>query len=260
MRKTSFFMPKIQIVKHEIYFEIIPGKKNDAKWIVLLHEGLGSIGQWKDFPQQLANKTGYNILLYDRPGYGKSSVVKERHALYIHEEAGIVLPKLLSALKITEPVYVFGHSDGATIALMFAALKPEHCDRVLAEAPHVIIEEITRKGVLGAIQLFGNEKFKNGLKKYHGDKTESMFWSWAGFWSSDEAKNWDMLNELKKIKSPVCFIQGDKDHFGSFRQGEIIRSSISGAYTELLLENCGHVPHFEYPEFVLEKCVSFFKP
>ncbi len=246
----------------EIYYELTNWHliAEDKTLLVLLHEGLGSIGQWKNFPSEISERLNLPVLCYDRLGYGKSSVVETRTGEYLKHEAGFILPQLLKHLDYNKQVSPFGHSDGATVALIFAALNPKSTKKVIAAAPHVIIEDLTANGVKQAVEAYTKGKLKTRLEKYHGNKTEQMFWSWAGFWSKESSRSWNMLELLEKIESPVLFIQGDKDHFGTLNQGEEIKKRVQDDYQELIIENCGHVPHFESKKEVLHAVAKFCNP
>ncbi|MCF8371781.1 MAG: alpha/beta hydrolase [Bacteroidales bacterium] len=246
----------------EIYYELINAvdlsKAN--RLLVLLHEGLGSTSQWKDFPEVLSETLDLPVLVYDRLGYGKSSPVKERNSGYLIDEAECILPRLLKHLEYEGKVILFGHSDGATIALLYAAFYPGKTEKVIAEAPHVFIEDLSVEGVLQTIEAFKTGELKARLEKYHGKQTDSMFWGWANFWSQESSRKWNMLSMLQRIESPVLFIQGDNDNFGTLQQGREIADHVMGEYEELILENCGHIPHFETKEEVLKAIADFIKP
>jgi pimeloyl-ACP methyl ester carboxylesterase len=226
--------------------------------VVFLHDGLGSIDQWKDFPKKLATSLQVTAILYDRIGYGGSSQVQTRNKSYLHKEADYFLPAVLDFFNIDSPVHLFGHSDGATIALLFAAMHPRRSLKVIAAAPHVIIEPETVVGVKDAIEAFHHGGLKAKLRKFHGPKTDSMFEVWSGFWIRESSSSWNMLDWLPKVNSPVLYIQGDKDNFGTLKQGEIIQETISGRFEQMIISDCGHFPHIEKPEIVLERSIAFF--
>ena len=256
----TFSTDKMDIAdKLDIYYELVGADdlSGHKRLVILLHEGLGSTGQWKDFPVTLAKALQLPVLNYDRMGYGKSSPLEKRGPSYLSDEAECVLPRLLQYLKFDGKYILFGHSDGATIALMHAALYPGRVERVIAEAPHVIIEKETISGVHSAIRNYTEGELKPRLQKYHGEITDQMFWGWANFWSHDDQRKWNMLSLLQRIESPVLFIQGDKDNFGTLQQGLEISLRILGDYEELILENCGHIPHFEAKQEVVRKISAF---
>lgn len=244
---------------HSIYYEIHQEEfLSSNEPVVFLHEGLGSIDQWKSFPHRLMDSEKAAYLIYDRPGYGKSSPVKQREADYLHREADYLM-ELAKKLSIDTKLRIFGHSDGATLALLFAARYPQACESIVIEAPHVILEDITIRGVKMAIDEWENGSLRKRMKKYHGNNTDSMFSSWASFWSNPQHYSWNILEEMKSITCPVFFIQGERDHFGSFRQGSLIEESITGSYAELLLDDCGHIPHLEQQEIIVSEVQKFWQ-
>jgi pimeloyl-ACP methyl ester carboxylesterase len=227
--------------------------------LVFLHEGLGSIEQWKQFPEQLSAKLNLPALLYDRYGYGNSEKFsEERNENYFLSEAKMFLPEILDKLNIHEKVILFGHSDGATLALLFASYFPERTLAVVAEAPHVFNEDISVEGVRLAKHLYvSDETFKQKLSKYHGDKTDSVFYGWADVWLSPSAKDWNIIPQLNNITAPVLIIQGVNDEYGSYKQLETIRKNLKGKYDELYIENCGHAPHLKFTDLVINKITNF---
>jgi pimeloyl-ACP methyl ester carboxylesterase len=249
----------LSIGQASIYLEVInESRLSDAIPLVLLHEGLGSSAQWNDFPELLATQLDVTVILYDRLGYGKSSSLENDNELKMSRESDFYLPEILKQLDV-QKVDVFGHSDGATIALLFASSNSQQCRKVIAEAPHVLIEETTVIGVQGAIWAYQHRGLKDHLNIYHGFRTESMFWRWANFWKQESKKRWDMLGELGKINSSVLYIQGDKDKYGTLKQGEIIQQYIQGEYSKLILKGCGHIPHQIRKDDVLEAIVNFLR-
>lgn len=228
---------------------------NQAADLVLLHEGLGSVAQWKNWPAQLYEKLQMNILVYERSGYGKSSSVPQDYPFdYLRYEAKEVFPKILDHLHIQQ-AHLLGHSDGASIALLAAAYHQDSVLSVISVAAHVIIEDISIKGIKNTRKVY-EEKLKRPLSKYHGDKTDWVFYHWANTWIKPEFFNWNMIAELQQIKCPVLAIQGKDDEYGSFEQLKIIQRN---SHAQLLfLDNCGHHPHFELAELVLEETYHFF--
>ncbi|MDC0230675.1 alpha/beta hydrolase [Aureispira] len=223
--------------------------------IVFLHEGLGCIELWKDIPMLLAEATGLNAVIYDRQGYGKSdSLDLPRPNNYLEIEARHYLPELLKQLNIYEPILI-GHSDGATIALIYAALHPVRL--LITEAAHVIVEEITIKGVQQAVNYCKSNNTLNKLKKYHGDKAEDVFWSWATIWLNKSFKNWNVRHFLNQIKCPCLLIQGENDPYASNDQFQLILKDIGNNANGELLAECAHAPHFEAKEMTLDLMLNF---
>lgn len=228
--------------------------------IIFLHEGLGSIEQWKDFPEKLCKTLNLPGLVYDRYGYGKSEEFAEpRNINYLQQEAEVFLPGILEFLKIEKPVFLFGHSDGASIALIYAGLFPEKVVALVSEAAHVIIEDISRTGIKAAIKQFETSKLKKLLEKYHGINTEPMFYGWANTWISKESESWNICHFLKTIICPVLLIQGENDEYGTSLQLHLISNNCKASCNIIEIQDCGHVPHFEQQDMVLEETRSLFE-
>jgi pimeloyl-ACP methyl ester carboxylesterase len=232
---------------------------SDKPVIVFLHDGLGCMKLWKDFPLNLCLYTGYRGLMYDRHGYGESDKIENpRENDFLYVEAATVLPALLAELGITGPVMLFGHSDGGTISLIFSALYPAKATAIVAEASHIFIEPVTLRGIKQAIYAYKNNALRAKLEKYHGEKTDSMFYSWANVWTSEETAGWSIELILPEITSPVMAIQGEDDNYGTQLQTETISSTVKGPSRILHIPDCGHIPHHEKREIVLEQTAEFF--
>ncbi|WP_299615606.1 alpha/beta fold hydrolase [Pelagibius sp.] len=218
---------------------------------VFLHEALGSIGQWKAFPERLAGACGLPGLIYERQGHGGSSAFDlPRENGYLRHEARQVLPAVLAAAGIERPVLV-GHSDGATIALMFAAAFPEAVSACIVLAPHVMVEEITLAGIRAADAEPGASALRARLARHHGDKTEVLWRAWAETWLRPGFDGCEMRADLERITAPVLAIQGAGDAYGSPAQVEEIARRVSGPVEALLIPGCGHAPHLERQTEVL---------
>ena len=236
-------------IYYEWYF-----RNNSSKTLVLLHERLGSVAQWKDFPKSLFEQSGFNVLVYDRSGYGKSARVADDYPQdYLRYEAYRILPQLLDSLKI-DNCFLFGHSDGATIALLFAAQFPDRAESLISEAAHVIIEDISIKGITNVRSIY-QEKLKKPLQKYHAEKTDWVFYHWTDIWLNPEFKSWNMFKELKQIHCPVFAVQGKNDEYGSPEQLHLIAEHANAE--TLLIEDCGHIPHFQKRDLVMNKTLLF---
>ncbi|MBC9813826.1 alpha/beta hydrolase [Crocinitomicaceae bacterium CZZ-1] len=223
---------------------------DDSCVLVFLHEALGSIGQWKGFPQQLCNALHLNGIVYEREGYGHSSALrKQRTNRYLHEYAWEELPELLDTILPKEKqVVLIGHSDGASIALLYAARFPKRVKAVVSMAAHVLVEEITRKGIAPAVQAYKAGKLE-GLRKYHGDKTEELFYAWANTWNLPEFRDWNICEDIETVTCPVLALQGVNDQYGTSLQLDLIEKAIrKGQVTKTMIPRCGHHPHLEVPE------------
>jgi pimeloyl-ACP methyl ester carboxylesterase len=218
--------------------------------LVFLHEGLGSIRQWRDFPARVSAATGCRALVYDRYGYGDSDTLAEsrRGVHFMHDEALRALPEMLRNLKIENPVLV-GHSDGASIALIHAgggfAVRA-----VVAMAPHVFIEPVCLTSIDKARDAFEKGDLAKGLGKYHRDARRT-FYGWADVWLDPDFESWDIRDDyLPKIECPVLAIQGEDDEYGTMAQLDDTKARVKDC--ELLkLSGCGHSPFRDQPEVVL---------
>jgi pimeloyl-ACP methyl ester carboxylesterase len=225
--------------------------------LVFLHDSLGCIDLWRDFPERVGALTQCNVLLYDRQGYGKSCGFSytKRDNHYLELEADI-LNQLLNYWNIEQPI-LFGHSDGGSIALLTAAKYPEKIKAIITEGAHVFVEDITVNGIKEAIQLYETTDLKTKLEKYHGSNTEAMFLAWANTWTTEEFRSWNIVHFLPMIQCPTLVIQGEKDEYGSLKQVESIIEKVSGATEKFIIPSIGHTPHKDNPEVVLKKISSF---
>lgn len=236
-----------------------PNAAAGAPVLVFMHEGLGSIGQWRDFPAALARETGLAAVVFDRPGFGGSDpLLKPRDPKYLQREDLDSLCAVLEYYQIATPILV-GHSDGGTLSLLYAAAFPDRPLGVIVEAAHVFVEETTLTGIRAAVSSFDAGALKVGLSRYHGDKTEAMFRRWADEWLSPEFASWNIQRRLSGILCPVLVIQGEDDQYGTLAQVEAIRSGVSGPAETFLVPKCGHSPHLEAREVVLERMTRFIR-
>lgn len=255
-------MSFINILNKRIHYKLIHSGEwsSEVPVIVFLHEGLGSIGQWRSFPDKLCKATGFQGLVYERIGYGKSDYWDNEIPFdFLHYEAFEMLPELLKQLNIHQNYFVFGHSDGGTLALLHASLNPENLKGIVVEAPHVIIEEKSINGIRFTRKFLQNEEFITKLEKHHPHRAKRLLDEWTAFWLSNQAKEWEMLELLKKIKCPALLIQGEQDHFGTFEQLYTIEKLMLGKCEILKLADCGHVPHLEKETEVIVESKKFIK-
>jgi len=233
--------------------QIIRKDVENSPTFVLLHDALGSVAQWKDFPEKISDNLAVNVLVYDRFGHGLSDPeLSSPDESFLDREALVILPEVLHQMDIQSPI-LYGHSDGGTIALIYASRI--NTRSIILEAAHVMIEEITRKGVQEMMKQ--KEDIIPLLEKYHGDKTLNLFDYWSGLWSGERMEAWNIEHVLKRIDIPTMIIQGDKDNYGTEVQVEKIRTGISGESNVLMIADCGHAPHKEKTEQVLEGLASF---
>lgn len=218
--------------------------------IVFLHEGLGSLAMWRDFPQRLCAATGRRGLVYSRPGYGRSTprAADEAWGLdFMHRQAHEVLPALLQALDVSAKPVLFGHSDGGSIALLHAARFPVAATIVLA--PHIRVEDLSVASIEQARVAYETTDLKQRLAKYHDDP-DSAFHGWNRIWLHPPFRQWNIEDEIAAIAGPLLAIQGLDDEYGTLEQIRGIARRVPG--TRLLeLPDCGHSPHRDQPEAVV---------
>ncbi len=226
--------------------------------LVFLHEGLGSIGQWRHFPAELCARTHLPGLVYERRGYGQSEpLTGPRPDDYLEQEARVSLPTVLDACGITDPPILFGHSDGGSIALLFAAAYPERTRAVISEAAHVFVEDVCLAGIRLARVSYEQDSLKEGLRRYHGANTETMFQGWSDTWLRASRRAWDVTAELRRIACPVLIIQGVDDEYATRAQVDVVATGVTGPTEILWLPACGHVPHHQARETVLDAAARF---
>ena len=238
-----------------IEYRDLPAARADRPALVLLHEGLGSASMWGRFPERLAEATGCRVVAGSRAGYGQSEPDPwPRGPRYQFHEGEVALPALLAALGIARPV-VLGHSDGGTMALLYAAAHPEAPRGIIVMAPHEFIEEETLAGIRAAGEAWRTTDWPRRLARHHADP-ERVFREWHDTWLSPEYRPWNIEDRLDAIRCPVLAIQGVQDEYATLRQIDIIAERVPG--TRLLkLEACGHSPHRDQPAAVLEAVTAF---
>lgn len=246
----------IDVKGKKLYTEYYNSFENKPT-IVFLHDSLGSVQLWRDFPAKLSEAVQCNVLVYDRLGYGKSNSMPThiRPVNYMELEADL-LNELLVQLNIDHTI-LFGHSDGGTIALITAAKYPERVDAVICEAGHIFVEEVTLKGVNDAWEAYKTTNLPERLQKYHGDKVEMLFKAWTETWTRDDYRSWNIEYLLKDIICPLLFIQGEADEYGTLDQVEKTVTQVSGIAEKYIIPGIGHTPHKQVPDLVLEKVIEF---
>ena len=239
-------------------YQWIAGKTN-APVLVLLHEGLGCVDMWKGFPKLLANKTGLSVFVYSRQGYGRSDpCVLPRPASYMHDEAQL-LNKLLSQIPGKSFIPV-GHSDGASIASIYAGSDPEHdIQGLVLMAPHFYVEQISLQSIGKIKVLYETGDLRERLEKYHPDQVDTAFKGWNDVWLSDAFLDWNICEYLPEINVPTLVIQGDSDEYGSIDQMRTAERLINATVTRRLFKNCGHSVHGELESETVEEIVRFLE-
>ena len=251
-------MPHLEAAGHSLCCERIEGEAGKPV-LVFLHEGLGSIRQWREFPAKVCAATGCAGVVYDRYGYGQSDVLAEprRTVRFMHDEALVSLPNLLKGLNIENPVLI-GHSDGASIALIHAG-SGAAVRGVVAMAPHVFIEPLCLSSIARASETFERTDLNEKLGRYHRDARKT-FYGWADVWLDPQFGGWDIRDEyLPGVRSPVLAIQGFDDEYGTMEQLEEIKRRVAGPCELVKLERCGHAPFRDQPEVVTARVAAFVK-
>jgi len=216
--------------------------------VVFLHEGLGSVSLWKDFPAQFCHAHGLRGLVFSRYGYGRSTARPLDEPLphdFMHTQAWEVLPALLAQLGIERP-WLFGHSDGASIALLHAARHP--VSGVIVMAPHILVEDIGIASIRAAREAYVDGPLRARLARHHAD-VDSAFWGWNDVWLDPGFRSWDIRAEVARIAAPLLAIQGENDEYGTLEQVRGIARLLPQAEL-LVLPDCGHSPHRDQPQRV----------
>jgi pimeloyl-ACP methyl ester carboxylesterase len=235
--------------------------QNPGKLLVFLHEGLGSLAMWRGFPKALCEATRCRGLVYSRPGYGRSSSLwpeRQWPFEFMHIEACEVLPRVLTALGIdaaTNPPVLVGHSDGASIALLYASAHPTRVSAIVAMAPHIMVEAVTVKSIAKIRDEFLGGELPRRLSKYHNN-VQGAFWGWATVWLQPQFLDWNIRSQLSSIKSPILLIQGFDDQYGSMAQIDGILAALPMAQA-VKLGNCAHSPHIDQSGAVTEAISRF---
>ncbi|HEY7725907.1 MAG TPA: alpha/beta hydrolase [Anaeromyxobacteraceae bacterium] len=247
----------------------VGGARLEVRWIapaapgrpalVFLHEGLGCVALWRDFPDRLAAATGCGALVYSRAGYGASSPVPlPRPLRYMHDEGLETLPRLLDAAGL-EDVVLVGHSDGASIAIVHAgAADPGGRVRGLVlEAPHVFCEPLSVASIEKARAAYLGGDLRARLSRFHGENVDCAFWGWNRAWLDPGFLRWNIEEHLPGIRVPALVLQGRDDEYGTLAQVESVRARSGGPVQVLVLDRCGHSPHRDQPEATLAAAGAF---
>ncbi|MBV9001261.1 MAG: alpha/beta fold hydrolase [Solirubrobacterales bacterium] len=230
----------------------IPGEPGAAP-LILMHEGLGSVRLWRGFPGQLAAATGRRTVVFSRFGHGQSDPPPTRRTpAFMHEEALALLPELLAALAVDQPVLV-GHSDGASIALIYAAHHPVRA--VVAIAPHVFVEDVCLREIERARQVYLDGDLRQRMARHHRDP-DAAFFGWNDVWLDPEFTRWDITAEVERITCPLLLIQGEHDQYGTMAQLDAIEQRARGPVRRVHLE-CQHSPPTEKPQETVEAIAHF---
>ncbi|HSI56420.1 MAG TPA: alpha/beta hydrolase [Ideonella sp.] len=242
-------------------YRLVAPERKAAPLVIFLHEGLGSVSMWRDFPQRFCDALGCRALVYSRPGYGRSTprAPDEVWGLdFMHRQAHEVLPALLEALDIdtfAHPPWLLGHSDGGSIGLLHAAACPERVAGAIVLAPHIEVEDLSVASIEGTRQAYLNTDLRQRLARHHDDP-DSPFWGWNRIWLHPPFRAWSIVEEIVQIRCPLLAIQGLDDEYGTLAQIHGIARRVP--HTALLeLPQCGHSPHRDQPARVIAAAQDF---
>ena len=239
-----------------IEYAAIPGHAGAAPTLVFLHEGLGSVALWRDFPRKVARRLNAPAVVYSRFGYGASDgLLGKRTPQFMHEEALRVLPALLDQLGIERPVLI-GHSDGASIALIHAAAAERPPRGLVCLAPHVFVEPVCVESIAKIRRSYAETDLRERLAKYHA-RVDDAFLGWADIWLDPAFRAWSIEDLLWRIDQPLLLVQGRDDEYGTLAQLDRIEARVKGPTRRLVLGDCGHSPHRDQEFAVLDAITAF---
>lgn len=245
----------------DIEYYLISPEKKEADLIVFLHEGLGSASMWKDWPAQLCEAAGCRGLVFSRYGYGASTPrpPDEKWPVeYMHHQAREALPALFKALGMQdEKPILYGHSDGGSIALLYAAMYPDAVKGIVVAAPHIFVEDISIESIAQAREAYLNTDLPQRLGRYHADP-DATFWAWNDIWLNPEFRHWNIEAYLDKIQCPILALQGVDDEYGTLDQIQGIKRIATHAKL-CIIERCRHSPHKDQPEKVTGEVAEFIR-
>jgi pimeloyl-ACP methyl ester carboxylesterase len=247
----------LSIGASSLEYRMIGPAPQDAPTIVMLHEGLGSAGLWGDFPEKLQAAIGCGVFAYSRAGYGASSPAALPRPLdYMHIEALEVLPQLLDAIGFRRGL-LLGHSDGASIAAIYAGGNQDHRIRGLVLiAPHFVVEDISVASIAGIKAAYETTEFRTKLARWHND-VDNAFYGWNNAWLDGKFRDWDISEYLAYIRVPVAIVQGADDQYGTIRQVEIAQEECYCPVDVTIIPGAGHSPHREAPGATLDVIAEF---
>lgn len=245
----------VEVAGHRLECVRIDGSRRGPT-LVFLHEGLGSVALWKDFPERVAGATGRHALAYSRAGYGRSSPASlPRRPDYMHVEALTVLPALLERLRIDDSVLI-GHSDGASIALLYAGSGLSPVRALVALAPHVFVEDLAIASIGEARRQYATTDLRDRLARRHADP-DAAFRGWNDIWLSPAFRDWNIEDCLPRVRCPLLLIQGRDDEYGTPAQLDAIERQAGGSVARIELADCRHSPHRDQPEATLAAIAAF---
>jgi len=248
-------MPFLDVAGTRLEVERVDAGPGESAPIVMLHEGLGSVAMWRDFPQRVARATGRAVVAYSRPGYGRSSPAPlPRGVRYMHDEALVVLPALLDALRIEHPI-LLGHSDGGSIALIHTGACGRPVAGLVLMAPHVFVEDVSIASIAQAKVAWRTSDLRERLARHHDD-VDAAFTGWNDIWLHPDFRAWTIEDETRRVRCPVLAIQGEDDEYGTMEQVERI-ARLAPDVDLVRLADCRHSPHRDQPDAVLAALARF---
>lgn len=247
---------QILAIKHaHVFLKIWQPQYTDNKIpILLLHDSLGSVQLWRDFPERLAVATHRTVIAYDRLGFGKSDPIPSKLSHHFIQQEAHVVTELLNQLEIPQ-VIALGHSVGGGMAVSFAAQKPSRCTAVITLAAQAYVEQETLDGIASVKQMFQQPEQMHRLEKYHAEKAQWVLDAWTETWLSAEFRDWSLQSDLQAVSAKMLIIHGEHDEYGSVEQPKRL-AKYTHAETNILPQ-CGHFPHREHPELVIETIQKF---
>lgn len=241
-------------------YRLIESANGDLPALVLLHEGLGCVDMWRDFPDRLSEITSYPVFVYSRQGYGRSDPKPSPWSVqYMHEEGLNILPRVLATAGLSN-VILIGHSDGASIALIYSGgVRNHRAHALILMAPHVFNEPVCVASIEQARTAYLEADLRLRLQRYHGENVDHAFWGWNGAWLDLDFLNWDIERYLPSVSIPVLLMQGEQDQYGTLKQIEAISTQAASPVQTMLLPDCRHSPHLDQPQLVLDNIKGFLK-
>ena len=248
----------LQVDGVRLEYRLIGSLDSDLPVLVLLHEGLGCVEMWRDFPQRLAETIGYPVFVYSRQGYGRSDPKPHPWSVeYMHEEGLVKLPEVLATAGLDNVILV-GHSDGASIALIYTgSIRDPRVRALILMAPHVFNEPVCVASIEQAKTAYLETDLRSRLQRYHGDNVDHAFWGWNGAWLDLDFLNWNIEEYLPGVSVPTLVIQGEQDQYGTVKQMEAIQRQVSGPVQCELLADCRHSPYLDQPDAVLSHIARY---
>jgi pimeloyl-ACP methyl ester carboxylesterase len=254
-RNGSTMTREVTIAERRLETRTVPAARASLPTLVFLHEGLGSLGLWRNFPDELCARTGCAGLVYSRWGNGYSEIIEQpRTVRYMHDEALVALPQLLALFAVDEPILI-GHSDGASIALIYAGAQATLRGAILL-APHVFVEDISVQSIAAIRKTYESTSLRDRVAQHHADG-DRTFYSWNDVWLAPEFRSWNIESDLQRIGAPLLLIAGSDDEYGTRAQLQAIQRSGPGRVERVELVGAGHSPQRDRPTETLASASAF---